>query len=527
MEKRIYTDNFERLLREKSDEFRMIPSRRTWHSIYNDLHPARRWPSLVMTLVLVTALLFIGYQNNISNNHMLLVNHTADIIPSNGNHDQTLKQKPANVAGITSLANLNLAGRETGSPTYLGQANNISRTTQNIYPGSNTSGNNSRHKLTSNTRTGHHFDSDIVLANNMKPELSTNTLVNNILNSIETPSTYSNKSTPVNSNNAVSVNNDQQNELADKTNHAGKNDLTSLQVTSEINTDSPQTDKNIDKKQSPVTTTPTNNSNLSASDKAWIEDYALHNKTYRKKWKDRTALELYASPGLNYRTLSSNTKYDITSPSPTSSFMSSDVNTSVSQSPSLSAEIGGSLVYSFAKNFRFKTGIQLNYTSYSIKAFETNHPVLTTLLLNDLNTGYPYLYAANSTLSNTTGIEQRTLNSNTFQVSVPVGLEFKVAGNDRFQWYVASTIQPTYVMKGNVYLLSSERKNYIKDNDYLRKWSLNAGLETFISYKTNSGVSIQVGPEFRYQIPSTYSKKYTLTERLYSGGIKFGILRNF
>ncbi|MEI7734879.1 MAG: hypothetical protein WCI49_05405, partial [Ferruginibacter sp.] len=67
MEKKYYTDDFERLLKERSDEFRMYPSKRVWHSIYNDLHPGRKWPSVAVSLLLITALLITGYWN--SNNH--------------------------------------------------------------------------------------------------------------------------------------------------------------------------------------------------------------------------------------------------------------------------------------------------------------------------------------------------------------------------------------------------------------------------------------------------------------------------
>src|SRR6187551_755412 len=63
MEKEFYTDEFEQLIKEKADQFRMYPSKRVWHSIYNNLHPSRRWPSVVMSLLLLTSLSLIGYLN--------------------------------------------------------------------------------------------------------------------------------------------------------------------------------------------------------------------------------------------------------------------------------------------------------------------------------------------------------------------------------------------------------------------------------------------------------------------------------
>ena len=43
MEKEFYTDDrFEQLIKERADQFSMYPSKRVWHSIYNNLHPSRR-----------------------------------------------------------------------------------------------------------------------------------------------------------------------------------------------------------------------------------------------------------------------------------------------------------------------------------------------------------------------------------------------------------------------------------------------------------------------------------------------------
>src|SRR5690349_9201584 len=64
MEKNYNTDNFEQLLRDTTDEFRMYPSRRVWHSIYNDLHPDRKWPSLAILLLFITSIMYVGITNS-------------------------------------------------------------------------------------------------------------------------------------------------------------------------------------------------------------------------------------------------------------------------------------------------------------------------------------------------------------------------------------------------------------------------------------------------------------------------------
>ncbi|MGH2564085.1 MAG: hypothetical protein ACRDE5_06215, partial [Ginsengibacter sp.] len=63
MERRFSMNDFEQSLKEHADEFKMIPSKRVWHGIYNDLHPGRRWPSIAMALSLIFTLVVIGYLN--------------------------------------------------------------------------------------------------------------------------------------------------------------------------------------------------------------------------------------------------------------------------------------------------------------------------------------------------------------------------------------------------------------------------------------------------------------------------------
>src|SRR3954464_11758079 len=60
MEKKFYTDDFEQFLKETADDFRMYPSKRVWNSLYNNLHPGRKWPSLSVCLLLISSIVFIG-----------------------------------------------------------------------------------------------------------------------------------------------------------------------------------------------------------------------------------------------------------------------------------------------------------------------------------------------------------------------------------------------------------------------------------------------------------------------------------
>src|SRR5674476_293412 len=68
MERRFFMNDFEVSLKEHADQFKMIPSKRVWHGIYNDLQPGRRWPSVTMSLLLIFTLVVIGHLNT-NNSH--------------------------------------------------------------------------------------------------------------------------------------------------------------------------------------------------------------------------------------------------------------------------------------------------------------------------------------------------------------------------------------------------------------------------------------------------------------------------
>ncbi len=63
MEDNFYFDDFELSLKEQANQFKMTPSKKVWHGIYNDMHPGRRWPSITISLLLVISIVFVGYIN--------------------------------------------------------------------------------------------------------------------------------------------------------------------------------------------------------------------------------------------------------------------------------------------------------------------------------------------------------------------------------------------------------------------------------------------------------------------------------
>ena len=533
MEKKFYTDDFERLLKEKSDEFRMYPSKRVWHSIYNDLHPGRKWPSIAMSMILVIALLLIGSLNTNDNSVKTSMTNVADAhIAAHQNNNASTKrsqQIDSRDQSQNDLATNGNSSAENDVNTSPGSSNSVMTQATDAIPG------NESTSLANSSGSGDYLN-DKNASQNISgisnPVASMNSYIKS--NQLFTDINELNKLTDRKNTNTTAASSI----LSKDRNTVKDENITGISAANLQNTSSPIStptvkmqdgNKVVAAAENSTTKTSTAagaNKNLDPNDqKAWMEDYALHNKSQRKKWKDRVAMELYVTPSVGYRNLSSN----IQNPPAAQAYASSSnnsANRTISQKPSLNLEAGFDLAYSVAKNLRVKTGVQLNYTSYGINADQINHPIGTTLLLNDPNTGIPYLTSRTSTLSNSSGLQSVTVHNTTYQISVPVGLAVKLAGNKKMEWHAGASIQPSFVFGGMTNFISSDYSSYVSDASLLRKWNMNAGVETYVNYKMK-GFNLQVGPQFRYQLFSTYTKQYTVNENLYNVGFKIGLLKNF
>ena len=269
-----------------------------------------------------------------------------------------------------------------------------------------------------------------------------------------------------------------------------------------------------------------NNEDKSAilnEEKAWIENYALQNKSAGKKWKGRLAYQVYFTPAVNYRKLTTKVKGSATP------FANGDINNSISQKPGFGFEAGLGLNYTVAKRVQLKAGVQFNYTNYDISADQASHPVVTTILLNDPSTGYSYSAARTSTTSNTfntSALRPVTLHNRTYQISVPIGFGYKISSQNNVEWFAGATVQPSYYFGGKAHLISSDLKSYVSDPSSISSWNLNLGFETYMNFKVGT-YNLQVGPQVRYQVNSTYKKDVALIEKPYAVGLKFGLTKGF
>ncbi|MES2850006.1 MAG: outer membrane beta-barrel protein [Bacteroidota bacterium] len=533
-------ENFEKFLREKTDEFRMYPSKRVWYSIYNNMHPGNRLPSVSMSIILTGFLFLVGYLNTNTVNketaadNALLSKTAVEKIHFASNVQQPVDNNSLSTASVNSNTRVALL-----PSTQLNKRQHVASNTrhsQNRGTGSNKSA----------------VQTIVITAGSVEDEADQNknsnewieTTNNNNENIVASAVVITTTTTAqINNNPTTDYNN-----LAATNNNTVANEE-SLIVEIESTVPQASTTLNIaadnaKATEAPVASVPGNNENITATpvatnnaaplksnkpagltlaDKAWMEDFAMHNKP-AKKWGGKLSLQTYVTPSVVYRNLKNNAA-DKPLSGNTNNNNNRSIDNAVTHKPSFGVETGVSLQYSFAKRLKLKAGLQLNYTRYNAHAFETNHPIATSITMNNEADNYVYETFKTSNYSNATGLSPAKLHNETYQLSIPIGADFKLASVDNFSWYAGAAIQPTILVYAKSFIISADRRSYVHDPSLLNRFNLNAGFETYISYKTASGYTWQLGPQYRTQIFSTNTKLYSMEERLINFGFKVGVTK--
>jgi hypothetical protein len=238
--------------------------------------------------------------------------------------------------------------------------------------------------------------------------------------------------------------------------------------------------------------------------------------------KKHLQLQYYFAPTISFRKLEDPSSKSTSSQNLPLASNHLDVNKFVNHSPTIGLEAGSALLFPITKNISLKAGLQLNMNGYNVSAY-TYSREKATIALN--TPGNNDTIRAFTSIRNMNGYSQEILQNRYFQLSAPVGIDAKIIGDHRLQLNVAGTFQPFYVMAHSTYLLSNDYNNYVKEHSLVRRFNYAANLETYISYTGANGLRFQLGPQFRYQLKSTYSDKYPIHEYLMEYSIKFGIMK--
>jgi len=254
-------------------------------------------------------------------------------------------------------------------------------------------------------------------------------------------------------------------------------------------------------------------------------DWTIESVLNSYKKRNRIGLQFNFTPTISYRKLSENKDYMRSAAAQNNTAYSPlyNINSAVTHKPDMGVELGLTAKYALNSTFRLKAGLQFNVNRYDIKAFD--YPIeVATIALDGGGSRVDSLHTI-STYRNFNGDNPSWLQNLYFQVSMPVGVEAKIVGDDKVEFGIAGTIQPTYVLSDRAYLLTTDYKNYAEVPWLIRRWNVNTAFETFVSYSTGK-LKWQVGPQVRYQLLSSFVKKYPVKENLFDFGLKVGISLN-
>ena len=439
MEKNFYPDNFEKYIKSHADQFRMTPSKKVWHGLYNDLHPGRRWPSITMSLVFIFALVIIGHLN--SNNQY--------------QSSSTLNKLSALNKISTEKTNSLSSTTEENKTSNTGNLNKNIAAADVIKPASNFKGNYSA------------ADAQVKIFSTGKS------------NDIEDKSSTNITTNPADASLNSSLEDDQENLLlqnAAPVNHQIENIAPLL--------------NNGKGKENTV-------EKLLSTQSFTVAKIA-------KVRKNPAVFNYFVTPSFGYRSLSDKS-----------------INNAVTHKIKIGYEAGISMNTRLVNQLRFTSGVQLDYSGYHIKANST-HPTVATLYLNSEIPGLANTYSAMSRYSNGSGNDQVTLKNYNFQISSPIGLQYLSKRDDNIEFVTEATLQPSYTFASNAYMLSSDAKNYVTNPDIYRKVNMSTSLSTSVAFKS-SAFKWQIGPQFRYQLLSSYLNNYPVKEHLINYGIRLGI----
>lgn len=486
MERSFYNEDFdfEELIKQKSDQYKIYPSEKVWRGVHGALHSSRRWYFLSFVLFLAGIAWF-----------------TIDQFSPGSRKLAEAKNKP------TSSANNSNANEAVVLP--------FTPPTGGVYV--------KPKAASANTRKG------LVIAMNEMPlvavpaidrSMESVSIETSIELKDETSEATAVKNFPVKRDALVSGSGeDKEIDQADIKAPGLENTLALflkkgniLQELAENNVE--DLDENL---------IATNNELADQKRINWLQENAVYELT-RPKVK-RISYQLTMAPTINYRKLVGNKDANLASDVkniPIALNIEGDVDNLVNHKPAVGFELGSMFLYAVNKNLTFKSGLQFNYSRYDIHAYSSYQTERATIALNNfygVNTDSINRYTR---LRNFGGNTVKNLKNEYYQLSAPVGVEMLVLGKGKLQLHAGAMIQPTYLLNRDKYLITTDYKNYTSEASLVRPWNVNTSAEAFVSYKAG-GFRFQVGPQLRYQLFSTYQNKYPVKEFLTEYAIKLGI----
>ena len=538
-ESNFYSDDFERLIRDKTEQYKMYPSENVWKGVHNSLHTKRKWFIGGMS-VLVTGILFLAGRELIAPTaHPIAARKSSPVAGPAGDLSRTSESMVSAGTYHTPLA----AYRRV---RHSSDADNLTEEQDPVYKGINITVSNPvlsqsdlSEWLSHVVRLPEHAPDLAVVENKsfMAEQWRAAEDGGRSQDIARTSAEISGEAVAGHRETAgdqgTKDDGDEVRNVLEGLGTAGVSGRASRPGSRDLgNTGSrrrPVSGKGVAEDKG-ATSAKADGAAIAEADDLqrinWLRDYAMNILPPSPK-RGRTFLQLTLSPTLNYRTLNG--------VDPELEKFGTTGSGSLNPSPGLGFAVGGSVLYRLTRNLSIKAGLQFNFIRYQIGTYATTDWV-------SQGTSYltPYGYVVDSMRQQSTRQASQnnttpprtvvTLDNDYYQLSAPVGFELRVLGNEKLQLHVGGTVQPSYLLSTTAYMLSEDNTMYDKLPSMFRKWNVSGGIEAFLTYRVGN-IRWQIGPEFRYQLLSSYTSKYPngdqypITENLKSFGIKLGIVK--
>ncbi len=502
MRRKFTLNDFEHSLKEHADDFKMTPSKRVWYGIYNDIHPGRRWPSAAVALLLIFTLVVVGHLNTHNGIHTVI------------SYTKSVSTKSAIIKEPEAIAN-NFKGKRKVSPVTT-NAGAFSAGKSPILLLLSEDDNPTNKSVTKQLLSDNNVAISGDAINEGKP-ITDAQFLNNNTSSESKPTT---KITWIEDKNSNAVN--------------SKNDFLNTHISTDVTNilAEPQIDNTVDKNVSQENNRSQNNTSLngtidaknSAKQTTSSSEKSIKELSHKKQ-NESLSWTYYAAPvvsgvifkGKAVNSITANTN-NIT---PTIGMNAR--KSKVLHNPAFGLDAGLQMNRKLSNKTKFTAGFELTYSGYRITSNEV-HPTFATLTLKDHKTDYDYSKSYVTHYGNGNGEAIVSLRNFSWQVSLPVGFQYVMFGNDKIQFNTNANIEPSFVLKSNSFLLSSEGDNYVNDPTLIRKFNASSNIGVSISFSLGK-LKWQVGPNMRYQWFSTYKSDYTIKEHLVDYGLRIAITK--
>lgn len=254
----------------------------------------------------------------------------------------------------------------------------------------------------------------------------------------------------------------------------------------------------------------------------YLNDFAFEQKKHGMK-PTGIELQFYFTPSTSYRKLEEDkSRLNFTSPTALSlsSTATANVNNSVHHTPALGIEVGAGVLYNLTSNFKVKTGLQFNIRQYNIDATQSFGMATIAFVQNNRLDSVSIFSMFGNTGAN--GYYSTTIDNKLYQVSIPIGFQWDFLQGKKLGLSASASIQPTFTLNKNVYMISTDYKYYANGAPFIRKWNFNSSIDLNLTYKTGN-VKWYFGPQVRYQHLPTYNDVYPIKEYRLDYGFKIGI----